>query len=142
MTVFKHVFAALASACMFSTFSGFAFAESDFCGSDNECQNMGVYNRSAALVTSVVITQEKTDGACALDERTYSQNLTGVGGANMDGDGFTVSVSPNCQYKIKFKTTSGCTGDKTTHLTPSNFENGKQYVELKGGCGSLDTRKG
>ena len=122
--------------------SGAAFADGDFCGDAGSCRDMGVYNRSAALVTSVVITQEKTDGACTLDERKFTKNLNGLGGENMDGDGFTVSANTKCKYKIKFKTTSGCTGDKTAHMKPGNFAENKTYVELKNGCGTLDTRKG
>ena len=120
--------------------AGPAYANKDFCGNADTCQEMGVYNRSSALVTSVVITQEKTDGACIYDKRTFSKNLSGTGGDNMDGDGYTITANTTCKYKIKFKTTDGCTGDKTTHMTPSNFANGKYYVELKGGCGSLNAK--
>lgn len=130
----------LAAATLTVALAGTALADSDFCGDAGSCQEMGVYNRSAALVTSVVITQEKTDGACTLDERTITQNLTGISGNNAEGEGFTINANTNCQYKVKFKTTSGCTGDKTTHMTPKNFENGKNYVELKGACGSLNAK--
>jgi hypothetical protein len=117
-----------------------AIADSDFCGNAPSCQDFSVYNRSAALVTSVLITQEKTDGACITDERTFTQNLNGIGGANMDGDGFTVSANTSCKYKVKFKTTSGCAGDKTNHMAPSDFAT-KNYVELVNGCGTLKAKK-
>ena len=133
--------ATLAAASAVTVFcSGAAFANKDFCGDAGTCQDMGVYNRSAALVTSVVITQEKTDGACDYDQRTFSQNLSGTGGDNMDGDGYEITANTNCKYKVKFKTTDGCSGDKTTHMSPNDFANDKNYVELKGACGSLDAK--
>lgn len=130
------------SSVIATALAGAAFANSDFCGDATTCQDITINNRSAALVTSVKVTQEKTDGACALDDRNFSKNLNGMGGENVDGDYFSLSVNTSCQYKIKYKTTDGCTGDKTTHLTPDNFKKGKTYTELRGACGSLKTQKG
>ena len=129
--------------CLGATaFTGAASANSDFCNGATKCMYINVANRSAALVTSVKVTQEKTDGACSYDERNFSQNLNGAGGENMDGDSFRLKVSTTCKYKIKFKTTNGCTGDKTTHLTPKKFAEGQGYAELKYGCGTLNARTG
>lgn len=122
--------------------AGAAHANSDFCGEAKNCQDITVNNRSAALVTSVKITQEKTDGDCTLDERNFSQNLNGLAGSDMQGDSITRQVNTDCKYKIKYKTTDGCTGDKTTHLSPSDFAKGQSYTELKGGCGGLKTKNG
>ncbi len=125
-----------------SALCGTALANSNFCGEATNCQDITINNRSAALVTSVKVTQEKTDGACSYDERNFSQNLNGLGGENMDGDFIELQVNTDCKYKIKYKTTDGCTGDKTTHLTPGNFAAGKSYTELKSACGSLTVRSG
>lgn len=117
-----------------------AFANEDFCGDAESCKEMSVFNRSAALVTSVTITQEKTNGDCVIDKRTFSKNLNGVGGESMDGDGFTIQANSTCKYKIKYKTTSGCTGDKTGHFTPKGISTNKNYAELTGACGSLKVK--
>ena len=141
--MFKKLFTlTLASSALAATLSGAAYANSDFCGEAKNCQNIRIHNRSAALVTSVKVTQEKTDGACALDERNFSQNLNGMGGANFEGDSFLLNVNTDCKYKIKYKTTDGCSGDKVTHLSPGNFAAGKNYSELLYGCGTLKAKTG
>lgn len=140
MIISSRALIALISVATLTPLSAMASADKDFCGERTACQDMGVYNRSAALVTSVTITQEQTDGACTEDKRTFTQNLSGLGGANMDGDGFTISANSSCRYKVKFKTTSGCTGDKSNHMEPSDFST-KNYIELVNGCGTLKAKK-
>lgn len=114
------------------------FAEADFCSYGGECSEIKIQNSSSALVTSVVFTQEKTGGTCALDEQTVSQNLTG---GTKTSESYSIFVKSACQYKVQFKTTSGCSGDKTTHMKPAQLEEGLKSVTLKGACGSLKVKK-
>ncbi len=131
---------ALAVAITFTTAS--AQAE-DFCKSGAECVGLKVENNSAALVKQVRIDQEKTDGVCEAVTQKFTQNLTGlnIAGGDLRSESFTVQVFPSCKYKIKYGTTSGCAGDKVTHMKPSNFESGKDLVQLIGACGTLTTTK-
>lgn len=119
-----------------------ALAE-NFCASDADCKGLKIENNSSALVKQVRVDQEKTDGACEAVTQTFSQNLVGVNitDGELRGESFTVSVNPSCKYKIKYGTTSGCKGDKVTHMTPSNFKNDKDLVQLIGACGTLKTKK-
>ena len=114
------------------------FANTEFCTYLDECSEIKIQNSSSALVTSVVITQEKTGGKCALDERTVSQNLTG---GTTSSESFKILANARCQYKVQFKTTNGCTGDKTTHMRTAQLEKGLSSVALKGACGSLKVKK-
>lgn len=120
--------------------SAYAF---DFCPSDANCVGLKVENNSGALVKQVRIDQEGTGGLCDKVTNTFSSNLSGmnVTGGNLRGESFTTQVYPQCQYKIKYGTTSGCSGDKVTHMKPSNFDSGKDLVQLIGACGTLDTSK-
>jgi hypothetical protein len=120
---------------------GTASAEDAFCSDGDSCSEVTVYNHSMALVTSVKIEQHTTDGACEYSDNTYTANLSGTGGDDWGGDAFDVSLNKNCKYKFKFNTTSGCKGDKTTHMTTGNFADGKSVVQLKGACGSLKVIK-
>nr|WP_070958942.1 hypothetical protein [Hyphomonas sp. Mor2] len=125
-----------ASLLLALTLSSAANAEANFCGINGDCADITIKNISSALVTAVKIEQHTTDGACKYADNNYSQNLSG-----WSEESFEVALNVNCKYKIKFKTTSGCSGDKTTHLTPENFAAGKEKVQLEGACGSLKTYK-
>nr|WP_070958944.1 hypothetical protein [Hyphomonas sp. Mor2] len=114
---------------------GATSAGDSFCISGGTCTQMTIENVSAALVTSVKIEQHTTDGACQYADSTFSQNLNG-----MFGESYDVSVNSKCKYKIKFHTTSGCSGDKTTHITPGNFDDRETTAQLKGNCGTLKTK--
>ncbi len=124
------------------SFAPAAFAE-DFCASGSNCVGLKIENYSSTLVKQVRIDQEKTNGACEAASQKFSQNLTGVNitGENLRGESFVVQVNPSCQYKIKYGTTSGCAGDKVAHMSPNNFNNEKDLVQLIGACGSLKTSK-
>lgn len=124
--------------------AGTAAAQASFCGSGQSCLGLKVSNNSSALVTSVKLTQESTNGACTKEAHNVSQNLAGIAGGSGAGGGqsFTIGVNTACQYKVKYKTTSGCMGKKTAHMTPKKFAAGQTYVDLSGSCGSLETSTG
>lgn len=124
--------------------AGPAAAQASFCGVDQTCLGLKVINNSSALVTSVKLTQESTSGACTKDARRVTRNLAGIAGGSGGGGGesFTIGVNTACQYKVKYKTTSGCTGNKTAHMTVKKFAAGQTYVDLSGSCGSLETSTG
>ncbi len=120
---------------------GLAAAEdTNFCDGSEKCWDLSVENNSSVTVTKVKITQEKTDGACDKDERSYSQNLAGNAGSSTGGDTLELIVDKACKYKVKFSTTSGCTGDKVAHIGPKKFAENAETVELVGGCGTLAAR--
>jgi len=131
-----------ASALVLAATSASAHAE-NFCPSDADCLGLKIENNSSALVKKVRIDQEKTGGLCDAATQKFTQNLIGLNVPNGDtrGESFTVQVYSGCQYKIKYGTTSGCAGDKVTHMNPSNFESGKDLVQLNGACGTLKTSK-
>jgi len=115
----------------------------DFCPSDADCVGLKIENNSFALVKQVRVDQEKTDGLCEAVTQKFTKNLSGmnVTDGEVRGESFTVQVYPSCRYKIKYGTSSGCAGDKVTHMKPSNFNSGKDLVQLIGACGTLTTAK-
>lgn len=115
----------------------------NFCPSDADCVGLKIENNSFAIVKQVRVDQEKTDGLCDAVTQKFTQNLSGINftGGESRGESFTVQVYPSCKYKIKYGTTSGCAGDKVTHMKPSNFDSGKDLVQLIGPCGTLTTTK-
>ena len=100
---------------------GVASAElPNFCTDDGKCVEVFVQNKAAATVTSVKIKQQSGPNDCVSgEENTISGNLAG-GTPGFPGEGVWFNVDPMCKYKIVFKTTSGCTGDKTTHFYPDD----------------------
>lgn len=106
----------------------------DFCIEGKACSKMVLRSRASVVTTNTKITQESTNGSCIAETRTLKRNLS-KSGANA-----TVNIDPTCQYKVKFNTTSGCTGDKTAHMRPDDLES-VTGIELRGGCGTLKTSK-
>ena len=114
---------------------GTATAEikTNFCQFDDDCTRVNLRNLATVVVKSVIVTQHATDALCQRDERTISENLPVQ-------QSYSIRVDDSCSYHIKFKTTSGCAGDKKGKITPSNMSNGKNTVSLEGGCGTLNVR--
>lgn len=130
---------ALAAILATSAFAGLAHSESaSFCNIDEaNCVEAQIENVAAVTVTSVIITQEQGKKSCEGGvEKTISQNLKG-GTKLTPGDKATFYANSICKYKLKFKTTNGCSGDKTTHIKPSNFYQNEKVAKLTGGCGTL-----
>lgn len=127
----KALFVSLASAA----FLGTATAEirAGFCQDDSDCKRINLRNLATVVVKSVSVAQHATDGVCQEDKRNISENLPVQ-------QSYSIRVDPNCSYHIKFKTTSGCTGDKKGKITPANMSNGKNTVSLEGACGTLNVR--
>lgn len=115
--------------------------EASFCNIDEgNCVKAHLENVSSATITSTKVTQEAGKNACIGGiEKTISQNLTG-GTKLSPGEKVTFYVDKTCKYKVKFKTTSGCTGDKTTHLSSSDIQSGSNTARIEGGCGTLKTK--
>ena len=136
-----HAFAAI---LVTTALAGVAHGESaSFCNIDEDgCVQARVENIASATVTSVNITQEQGDKSCEGGvKKSISQNL--AGGTNLTpgvGSSATFYANSICKYKVKFKTTDGCSGDKTTHIKPSDFYSGEKTALLSGGCGTLKTK--
>ncbi|MEL7040392.1 MAG: hypothetical protein AAGL90_02640 [Pseudomonadota bacterium] len=108
----------------------------DFCSNETECFYAFVDNEASVTVTSVNITQQDGKQSCAKVEKTVKQNL--AGGTGMDpGQNAKWAANPVCRYKVVFKTTKGCTGDKVAHLKPSHMADDRNVVKLQGACGTL-----
>jgi len=106
-----------------------------FCSSDtNKCVTAAAKNSAFVVSTAVVVTQEGGTAACPKVEKKHKGNLA-------IGEGFKVGLSAACKYKFHFKTTNGCTGSKTNHMTADDIENNMTKVELGGDCGTLYTKK-
>ncbi|MEM9572424.1 MAG: hypothetical protein AAF996_13250 [Pseudomonadota bacterium] len=117
-------------------------SEVNFCeaGTDG-CLKAWVENRSSALVKAVNITEQNGDDSCDGGlKKTQERNMVGGAGA-AEGAEFAFYAKTICKYKVKFKTTSGCTGDKVQHLTPSDFDDGYFVVKLDNACGTLNAKK-
>lgn len=116
-----------------------ASAQAGFCDSGKDCRTVKIVNSASTVVTSVKITQQSTDGACETDERQYTQNLSATGGGpdGFSSQSFSIGMMTTCTYKVKFKTTKGCKGDKVAHIGPKQFRNGKNGVKLYRTCGTL-----
>lgn len=130
----------LITAAAITALAGAAHATEGYCDADEEgCTQVKIFNGSSALVKSVKVTQQTTEGACDVVEHKYSKNLSTVGGgsAGIRPKSITLHFSDTCRYKVKFKTTSGCTGDKVGHIGPSRFAEGQNAVGLLHDCGSL-----
>lgn len=110
-----------------------AETKADFCQEGGDCTRINLRNLATVVVKSVTVTQHATDGICQSDKRNISKNLPVQ-------QSYSIRVDPNCSYHIKFKTTSGCTGDKKGKITPSNMLNQKNTVSLEGACGTLNVR--
>ncbi len=106
----------------------------DFCVEGGPCDRMTVRSRASVAVLKTKITQQSTDGACRNTAKTLKRNLS------QSGAQAVVNFDPNCQYKVRFSTTSGCIGDKTAYMKVGQIED-YDGIELKGGCGTLKARK-
>lgn len=127
----KAFFLSIASVAFLQTAT--AEIKSDFCQEGSNCTRVNLRNLATVVVTSVTVTQHATNGTCQKDKRNISKNLPVQ-------QSYSIRVDPKCSYHIKFKTTSGCSGDKKGKITPSNMLNGKNTVSLEGGCGTLNVR--
>ena len=113
-----------------------AQVKENFCVDDGSCRTVKVQNGSGATVLSVKVSQKDSSNNCPKDSRLVKKNLSGtisIGGANYD-----VKLRDECDYRIKFNTTSGCTGDKAVNY---NEDDTQKVVKLSGGCGSLKAAK-
>lgn len=112
-----------------------------FCNAgEANCVKAHLENVSSATVKSTDITQEAGKNNCDGGiKKTISQNLTG-GTKLTPGEKVTFYVDKRCKYKVKFKTTSGCSGDKTTHISSADLGAGENVARIEGGCGTLKTK--
>lgn len=140
---YLNLSAVLLASAGFALTAGSAHAAAvDFCNSEDGCSDaLTVYieNNASVTVTSVNITQEKGDASCQKVKKNVSRNSAGGTGIE-PGQSFRISVNSLCKYKVVYKTTKGCTGDKATHIGPSDFASLKETVKLKNACGTLKTK--
>lgn len=133
------VLGAIASTLLFA---GSARAEKtpNFCGSakgTDNCVKVLVENDANVTAISVKIAQkEDTAASCAKLEKKHKDNLVGAG-LNDHGDYFTFFAKVGCSYRVTFKTTKGCGGDKVAKLTAKKIKKGQSRVVFSGNCGSL-----
>ena len=99
------------------------------------CKSLKLFNRSNDTVKAINIIQQPNEAGCTKDERRYTKNLE-------DETIRLVTVNPTCKYKIRFKTSSRCSGDSTAYMTPRKFAENKNTVYLKGNCKNLKTEVG
>lgn len=133
----------LTLSAVLTVFAGSAHAAAaNFCNAEDGCTTdftVYVENNASVTVTSVNITQEKGAASCEKVKKTVSRNV--AGGTGMDpGQTFRISVNPICKYKVVYKTTKGCVGDKTTHIKPSDFAASRDTVKLLNACGTLNAK--
>lgn len=106
----------------------------DYCPSSGaDCRIVNISNASGATVNKVNIIQQPTDGACAKDDRTVKQEMA-------PSVEYQVRLNKACKYKVKFKTVSQCTGDKSAYFTPEKFSNGASEALLRGECSDLKAK--
>ena len=106
----------------------------DYCPPDSaNCKTVNISNWSGAVVKNVNIIQQPTDGACSKDDRTFTDNMA----RSVE---FQARLNKACKYKVKFRTVSQCTGDKTAYFTPKKFSNGASEALLRGECSDLKTK--
>jgi len=104
----------------------------EFCG-NGSCQTIAIINRSSATVTRVKFRQfseQSWNTACPKLNKSRKKNM----GMN---DKFKVKLKTVCSYRITFKTTKGCTGNKVAYLTPDKMRDGYYAVALRRGCDDL-----
>jgi hypothetical protein len=105
-----------------------------FCDSgSSDCKDIYAKNGSAALVTSVNVTETGT--GCSGEKKVHEANLVGS-----LGDYFKIKARKTCNYVITYKTTSGCTGEKSVKIIPNKMTEGKDVAKLGGSCGTLNTK--
>ncbi len=107
--------------------SGLTFCETEGCTAAT------IENGAMVVVTKVNVNQ-LAEGSCAGIEKVHSANLT-------SGDFFKISFDSNCSYHVKFVTTDGCAGSKSTTVTPQDLADGRTNIQLIHACGNLNVKK-
>lgn len=111
----KTVFLSIAAFAVLGTAN--AVPKTSFC-EGNACTQVKIKSSATVVVKSVTVIQQTKNGKCTKEERKVSENLTA-------GQSYSIVIREDCNYKFKFKTTSGCTGDKSKTLTPEQQLNNK-----------------
>ncbi|MEM9572426.1 MAG: hypothetical protein AAF996_13260 [Pseudomonadota bacterium] len=106
---------------------------------ENHCVRAYLENVASVTVKSTNITEQEGADFCTSGKKTVSKNLTG-GTKLTPGEEVVFYADDRCKYKVKFVTTSGCIGDKTTHISPNDFASGEKVARIEGGCGTLKTK--
>lgn len=138
--MFKHATAIVVGGLVFGGAQPALAGGKDFCKKgDKFCVSVEIKNNASVVVKSVKISEAGPSGKRCSGNRTinYSRNLA-------KGKGYDVRLSGYCNYKINFKTTGGCAGDKKTfvekHLI-SPTAGDLRTVFLDNACGSLKVKK-
>lgn len=109
----------------------------DFCNGGSNCVTLSAQNGSGATAQSVTVRQLAGAG-CTAETKRHTANLRG----GMYGDWFAIKANKACDYEIKFVTSDGCTGNKTTKLTADRIANGYVVARMRKACGTLVTEPG
>ncbi len=125
--------------CFFHTLN--VATATDFCSlfdTDDDgkkiCKIMNIENNFSGTVRKVTITEYAgSNDRCRDDKKVHSGDLG-------SGDNFKALLDKGCKYKIRFKPTAGCEGDKDIKLDPGEVRK-FSWVYIKGGCGSLKVVK-
>lgn len=111
-----------------------------FCDiAESNCVKAYLENVASVTVKSTNITEQQGADFCTSGKKTISKNLTG-GTKLTPGEEVIFYADKRCKYKVKFVTTSGCIGDKTTHISPQDFMDYDKVARIEGGCGTLKTK--
>jgi hypothetical protein len=98
--------------------------------SSEYCARGYALNVSYASSTKLAVTQKKSSD-CAEVKKVHD--------ASAD-DGVVLYLDNRCAYHVRFSTTAGCTGVKEGNITVKNIKNGRQRLDLFGGCGTLNVK--
>ena len=100
------------------------------------CTTGMVYEGASVVVTKVKVNQLAGPSGCKADEKVYSKNMT-------HESKFGVLLRKDCEYRVQFNTTSGCTGDKAVKITVKDMASAPPVTvaTLEGGCGTLSGNK-
>ena len=107
-----------------------------FC-TGNKCGTVEIINRSAVTVTKLKMKQLAGPNNCPVVTKTRRQDMMTGSSPTLDA-----TVSKNCPYTVKFKTSKRCKGDKRGEISINDLkEKGVQKVEvdLDNACGTLKT---
>ncbi len=141
MNGYKNLIAATAMACATMTAAAYA-DEMNFCEPGTpHCVDAYFYNDASVIVTKVNVKQRANDNGCQAVKKTHKKDMLAIG---QSGQKVKMRVLNTCTYHVKFKTTSGCVGNKDGNLTMANLrdgEHGYDTIYLTGQCGILSTAK-
>jgi hypothetical protein len=114
-----------------ATTINFCFEDSN--PSETNCIAGKVVNSASITVSGFTIKQIESDD-CTAEENVHRGNLAGAGGS------VDTVLDLKCAYHVKFRTSSGCIGDKDATISLKDIGKKHTLVELLNGCGTLKAK--